>query len=41
MPRAYFRPLTDKHVVRSVIVRDERDGLDHVDLIVPRLGGRL
>ena len=44
MPRAYFRPVTDRHVVsilhyvRSVVVREEMGGVEHVDALL-RLWG--
>ena len=44
MPSRQFRPLTDKHVVsvlhhvRSVIVREERAGLAHVDALLWQYG---
>ena len=44
MPRAYFRPVTDAHVVsilhyvRSVLVRDEREGVEHVDALLRAWG---
>ena len=44
MPRRQFRPVTDAHVlsvlhhVRSVIVREERAGLAHVDALLWQYG---
>ncbi len=44
MPRSYFRPVTDAHVVsilhfvRSVVVREEREGVEHVDALLRMWG---